>query len=246
MAFCALRVLKFQGTYDPKVTDQIYTYYRKFWRSKLADNIDKYFDINLNGWFNHLDDKMKPHFVRFMEINADADKYRRRETLESPGYSDNRYEAFIKQETQAVGDKARQIGNPSIAHKYTVGPSTKAIEYIFKKTFGAMFDIGKSYEDKEKELNELLKSNHYNKFVTLDLSGFDQSHNTGIKQIWRDFCQMIVDRKESIIDKWTTKENFLRFTCPTYTTVVYKTKVPIDFHRPDKKYFDPSKTYLAN
>jgi hypothetical protein len=141
------------------------------------------------------------------------------------------YSAFGKEEFQHKGDKFRMICNPSGYHKYVAGNATKSIEVIFDKVFGGMFAVGRSYDYKEKYIDDMM-SLGYNKWVTLDLSGFDQSHTEGTRKLWKSFIQDIMELCPDEIEKYTTLEEFYKVHCADYRQIKFayqngKERVPL-------------------
>jgi hypothetical protein len=97
--------------------------------------------------------------------------------------------------------------------------------------FGGMFAIGKSYKQKEMYLNEMKKQG-YDKFVTLDLSGFDQSHTESMSLVWNSFIEDIIELAPQEILKYCSLEEFREIHCKRHRKIIFEymdpvTKVPV-------------------
>jgi hypothetical protein len=214
LAFCTRRVLNKLPSEDPKVNEEIFQYYNKFWRSQIRDAIVKYFKINKEAWFNSITERSKQKEVKkFLE-------YARKGQPVPESERDLSYSAFGKEEFQHKGDKFRMICNPSGYHKYVAGNATKSIEVIMDKVFGGMFAVGRSYDYKENYIDNMI-SLGYNKWVTLDLSGFDQSHTEGTRKLWKSFINDIIELCPDEIQKYTTIEEFYKVHCADYRQIKF-------------------------
>jgi len=225
LAFCTRRVLDRLPSEVPEVNEKIFQYYKQWWRPKIRDAIVKFFKIDYIEWYENIKTSGKQKEVQkyiYHVLNnepvPDSEK-------------DYSYDAFGKDEFQHIGDKFRMICNPSGYHKFVAGNATKSIEKIMSEVFGPMFAVGRSYEYKEGYIDDM-EDQGYNKFITLDLSGFDQSHTEGTRKIWKSFIEDIIELVPDEIKKYTTPEEFYKVHCKDYrqikfSSIINKKKVPL-------------------
>jgi hypothetical protein len=215
MMCCARRVLNQHNLPDRKLCNDFTSWFLKYKAPELSKSIKKHFKVDLIQWFADLKTKAKQEEVlRFVTHAGEFDyQFRRYYPI---------YSAFVKAETQLVGEKPRQIGCPSNSSKYVGMPANKAIEEILKDVYGDAFGLGRSYEDRAKIINKYHKT-HF--FATLDVSGMDQSHNDMIKQPWYWFIDEILRLKEDEIKKYANPDLFYAEYCKSVSAVSYDTVV---------------------
>jgi len=224
LAFSARRVLNRIESQVDQVNYDIFEYYNTNWRHRFRESIMNNFEINVEDWFNHLPSKEKQ-----LEVKEIFDSYRFTHDIPLSMRTDC-FSAFGKIEFQKKGDKFRLICNPSPYHKYICGPATHSIEEIMSDVLGGMFAIGKSYKDKEDYMNKMEELG-YDKFITLDLSGFDQSHTESMSKIWNSFIDDIIELKYNEIAKYCDPEEFREMHCKRDRKVAFNY---VDFEQANK------------
>jgi hypothetical protein len=221
LAFSAKRVIQRLESQNDTVNDNVYYFYEQYWRPKIRAAIKNKFYVNVESWYNHLPSRAKQkevgnYYWWYKDLGYIPNEAR-----------DSTYKAFGKVEFQKRKDKFRMIGNPSGYHKYVCGPATHGIEEVFKEAFGGMFAIGRSYQEKEKYLNEM-KAKGYDKYITLDLSGFDQSHTQSLKRIWESFIDDIISIKAHEIERYISLDEFRKENCNRRRALVFEYFDPIE------------------
>lgn len=213
MACCARRVLSQHNQPDKQFCNRFMTWFKETWGPKLIKSIEKNFKVDVIGWFKKLKTGNKQKEVLHMFNSRDDWDIQY-------AFYDPYYTGFVKGQTQRKGEKPRQIGNPSETSKAVGMPANSAIEEIMKDVYGDACGFGLSYQDR----SDIFKRNFKgSKFVTLDVSGMDQSHNDVMKQAWYWFIDQICKLKADQIEKFTSIELFKTEMCKEFSRINYST-----------------------
>jgi hypothetical protein len=179
LACTALRALMNRPVYRRTMADDYIDFMNKHYLPKIFEHLIK-FRYCIRAWYSSLTaDKQKEVKIYMLGTPVDS---------KPPPFK-----SMNKTEAQNKYDKIRQIGIPSNMHKYVLGPIVKPLQKTLSEALGEGWSVGKSYEDKEKIINELQKTYGYDTTITIDISGLDQSHNGIVRYGTLQILQFLIN-----------------------------------------------------
>jgi hypothetical protein len=195
------------------VSNALYDYYESKYHQKFIEAANKYLYLTPNAVFDCL-----KSFKKQMEMLGYYDK----EKEIFLNQLKNEYKQHNKVELQEIGDKVRQICDPNTADKLITMLFEKSLTCMMYDVFGMRYGVGLSTEEKAHEIETVIDGKWK---VTLDISGFDNSHNDYVKQPWNRMISGVLDAFESRYNKWIDKNTVLQQFCKEKSLVRYTMRV---------------------
>jgi hypothetical protein len=179
---CIRKVVSQISLPDPMVANDFFRFYKNKYHDKFMKAAEKFFYITPKAMIESINVlKKQLEMVPFY----DGNKIWMLEELK------NSYKHHNKIEIQEIHDKIRQICNPEIADKFIGMLLEKSLTAMMYDVFGPRYGVGLSNVEKAKEIELQLKNR---KYVTLDVSGFDNSHNRYFRQPWDYLISELADK----------------------------------------------------
>jgi len=185
---CIRKVLNQISLPNVPMANEFYDFYLKEYHDKFIKAADTYFFLTPKAVFNGIKNYIKQiEVLPYMQIKV----LKLRLLLEGK----LKYKQHNKSELQSLLEKVRQICNPQNFSKFLTLLFEKSLTAMMYDVFGHQYGVGMSNEEKQYEISEMLKDAN---LVTLDCSGFDNSHNRYVKQPWN---KLIFDLSKKYKDR---------------------------------------------
>jgi predicted transcriptional regulator len=179
---CIRKVVSQMSLPDPMICNEFLEFYVKFYHEKFMKAAEKFLYITPKAMLEGIKTlKKQLEMIPFYDV----DKVWMLDEVK------NSYKHHNKIEIQDLHAKVRQICNPEIADKFIGMLLEKSLTAMMYDVFGPRYGVGLSNVEKAKEIELQLKNR---KYVTLDVSGFDNSHNRYFRQPWDYLISQLADK----------------------------------------------------
>jgi hypothetical protein len=210
---CIRKVISQYSLPDPMLANALYDYYMENFHDKFIQAADKYLYLTPAAVFDCL-----KSFKKQMEMLGYYDK----EKEVFLNQIKNVYKQHNKIELQEIGDKVRQICDPCTADKLITMFFEKALTCMMYDVFGMRYGVGLATDEKAFEIGKVLGGKW---LVTLDISGFDNSHNDYIKQPWNKMISTVMEKFENRYASFIDKNVVIQQFCKNNSLVRYTLKI---------------------
>jgi hypothetical protein len=191
---CIKKVVSQMSLPDPMVCNEFFKFYKNKYHDKFLKAAEKFLYITPFALMCGIATlKKQLEILPYYRTKAGENKLWQLDQL------CNHYKTHNKIEIQSVGDKVRQICNPETGDKFVGLLMEKSLTAMMYDVFGPRYGVGLSNVEKAKEIQLQLKNRQY---VTLDVSGFDNSHNQYFRQPWDYLISEIAEKYPHRLDKY--------------------------------------------
>jgi hypothetical protein len=222
--FCIRRVLNQVNLPDPIFCNEFTQFYINNYHEKFMKAAEKFLYLTPKAMFNNLKNLSKQvEMAPYMDGDFGMDINK----------TNIQYDQHNKIQLQAIKEKVRQICNPNNVDKFVTMLMEKPLTAMMYEVFGSDYGVGLSTLEKSKEIQAVIDNTIK---ITLDLTGFDNSHNRFLTQPWKkliyDCATKYSERFEGIIDQSLIYNQM----CKQRSEAVYTFRVHRGLEAINKKY----------